>query len=38
VDSATREFAARRMDAGIRKALAGHRLEEFHSLPPGGDK
>lgn len=38
VDAATREFAARRMDAGIRKALAGHRLEEFHSLPPGGDK
>jgi molecular chaperone HscA len=38
VDAATREFAARRMDAGIRKALAGHRLEEFHSLPPGERK
>jgi len=29
LDSATAEFAARRMDAGIRKALAGHRIEEF---------
>ena len=29
LDRATQEFAARRMDAGIRKALAGHRLEDF---------
>ena len=29
LDSATREFAARRMNAGIRQALAGHRLDEF---------
>jgi molecular chaperone HscA len=31
LDSATREFAARRMDAGVRKALSGHRLDEFNS-------
>ncbi len=37
VDSATGEFAARRMDAGIRKALTGHRLEEFSSEPAGGE-
>lgn len=29
VDHATQEFAARRMDRGIRQAMAGHRLEEF---------
>ena len=29
LDIVTRDFAARRMDAGIRQALAGHRLEEF---------
>jgi molecular chaperone HscA len=29
LDQATRDFAARRMDAGIRQALAGHRLDEF---------
>jgi len=29
LDCSTQEFAARRMDAGIRKALSGHRLEEF---------
>jgi molecular chaperone HscA len=29
LDAATREFAARRMNVGIRQALAGHRLEEF---------
>ena len=29
LDMNTRDFAARRMDAGIRQALAGHRLEEF---------
>ena len=38
VDVATREFAARRMDAGIRKALAGQRLEDLNSLPPGERK
>jgi molecular chaperone HscA len=31
VDQATREFAARRMDASVRAALAGHRLDEFRS-------
>jgi molecular chaperone HscA len=30
-DLATQDFAARRMDAGMRKALAGHKLEEFTS-------
>jgi molecular chaperone HscA len=29
LDAATQEFAARRMDVGIRQALAGHRLDEF---------
>jgi molecular chaperone HscA len=29
LDRATREFAARRMDAGVKRALEGHRLEEF---------
>ncbi len=29
LDRATREFAARRMNEGINKALAGHRLDEF---------
>lgn len=29
VDQATQGFAARRMDRGIRQAMAGHRLEEF---------
>lgn len=29
LDMSTRDFAARRMDVGIRQALAGHRLEEF---------
>jgi molecular chaperone HscA len=28
-DAVTQDFAARRMDANIRKALAGHRLDEF---------
>jgi molecular chaperone HscA len=28
-DKATAEFAARRMDASINKALSGHTLEEF---------
>jgi molecular chaperone HscA len=31
VDSATQAFAARRMDASVRAALAGHRLDEFES-------
>lgn len=29
VAKGSEEFAARRMDAAVRKALAGHRLEEF---------
>ena len=29
LDAVSQEFAARRMDAGIRRALAGHRLDEF---------
>jgi len=29
LDVATRDFAMRRMDAGVRAALAGHRLDEF---------
>jgi molecular chaperone HscA len=29
LDSATQTFAARRMDANIRRALTGHKLEEF---------
>jgi len=29
LDKATSEFAARRMNASIKKALAGHKLEEF---------
>jgi molecular chaperone HscA len=29
LDRATQTFAARRMDAAIHKAMAGHRLEEF---------
>lgn len=28
-DRATREFAARRMNASVRAALAGHRIDEF---------
>jgi molecular chaperone HscA len=35
LDSATQTFAARRMDANIRRALAGHRIEEFSA---SGDK
>lgn len=35
LDRATQTFAGRRMDANIRKALAGHKLEEFSS---SGDK
>lgn len=31
LDEASREFAARRMDAGIKRALTGHRLAEFDS-------
>lgn len=29
LDDTTRPFAMRRMDVGIKKALAGHRVEEF---------
>jgi len=29
LDKVTNEFAARRMNAGIQQALAGHKLEEF---------
>jgi molecular chaperone HscA len=35
LDSATQTFAARRMDANIRRALTGHKLEEFSA---SGDK
>ena len=31
LNSATQEFARRRMDMGVRNALAGHRLDEFKS-------
>ncbi len=31
LEQATRDFAQRRMDANVRKALAGHRLDEFGS-------
>lgn len=30
-DKVTQDFAARRMDAGMRKALTGHKLSEFTS-------
>jgi len=29
MDQASAEFAARRMDAGIKKALAGHHVDEI---------
>jgi len=29
VDTVTQEFAARRMDASIKKAMQGHRVDEF---------
>lgn len=31
LDAATRDFAAQRMDRAVRKAMAGHRIEEFRS-------
>ncbi len=31
LDEVSREFAERRMNAGIRRALAGHRLNEFEA-------
>jgi molecular chaperone HscA len=34
LDAATQEFARRRMDAGIRQALTGHRVEEFAGATP----
>jgi molecular chaperone HscA len=33
LDAATQAFAGRRMDANVRQALAGHKLEEFSSSP-----
>ena len=33
LDMTTQTFAQRRMDENIRKALAGHRLEEFDASP-----
>jgi molecular chaperone HscA len=38
LDAATQEFARRRMDAGIRQALAGHRVEEFAEATPPDSK
>jgi molecular chaperone HscA len=34
LDAATQEFARRRMDANIRQALAGRRVEEFAGATP----
>jgi molecular chaperone HscA len=31
LEKVSEEFAARRMDAGVRRALAGHRIEEFET-------
>jgi molecular chaperone HscA len=31
LEKASEEFAARRMNAGVRRALAGHRVEEFET-------
>jgi molecular chaperone HscA len=33
-DRATQEFAARRMDAAVRRALSGQRIEDFAATPP----
>ncbi|MDO8704520.1 MAG: Fe-S protein assembly chaperone HscA [Sulfuricaulis sp.] len=33
LDAATQAFAGRRMDANIRKALAGHKVDEFSVSP-----
>ncbi len=41
VDGATKVFAERRMDKHIRKAMAGHRVEEFaepRTTREGGDE
>jgi molecular chaperone HscA len=40
VDEATKVFAERRMDKHIKKAMAGHRVEEFapRSTAEGGDE
>jgi molecular chaperone HscA len=32
LEQATGAFAQRRMDVGIRKALSGHRVDEFKPL------
>jgi molecular chaperone HscA len=40
LDAATRPFAERRMDKHVRKAMAGHRVEEFaerRTTVEGGD-
>jgi len=34
LDEASREFAQRRMDAGIKRALAGHRIDELKTVEP----
>jgi len=34
LDQATQNFAARRMDAAIRKAMKGHRIDEFQENGP----
>jgi molecular chaperone HscA len=42
VDEATKAFAERRMDKHIKKAMAGHRVDEFAQAPrttrEGGDE
>ena len=38
LDQATQDFAHRRMDAGIRAALAGHKLDELPRSPESDKK
>jgi molecular chaperone HscA len=33
LDHVTRDFAARRMDAAVRRAMAGHKIDEFVETP-----